>query len=145
LADAYDLPKRYPDGFDVTLIWKTLSWLPHYDQMLRTLFAVTRKHIFLNSLFYDIDFEIRVREYQKESGRDGFSTFYNVYSFGRFQDFAMALGARAVHAHDFEIGIDLPRESSHHMGTYTLRLENGKRLQLSGAVIMSWKIIQIDM
>jgi len=57
----------------------------------------------------------------------------------------MALGARTVHAHDFEIGIDLPRESPHHMGTFTLRLENGKRLQLSGAVIMSWKIIQIDL
>jgi len=51
LADAYALTTRYPEGFDVTLTWKTFSWLPYYDQMLRTLFAVTRKHIFLNSLF----------------------------------------------------------------------------------------------
>jgi hypothetical protein len=31
------------------------------------------------------------------------------------------------------------------MGTYTERLEDGRRLQLSGAVLMSWKVIRLDL
>jgi hypothetical protein len=31
------------------------------------------------------------------------------------------------------------------MGTYTEKLENNKRIQISGAIVMSWKIIRIDL
>jgi hypothetical protein len=31
------------------------------------------------------------------------------------------------------------------MGTYTEKLENGERLQISGAVVMFWKIIKIGL
>ena len=30
------------------------------------------------------------------------------------------------------------------MGTYTEKLEDGNRLQISGAVVMLWKIIKIE-
>lgn len=51
-----------------------MNWLPYYAQLFKSLFAVTKKHIFLSGLFYDgdIDFEIKVREFKKESGKDGF-------------------------------------------------------------------------
>lgn len=32
-----------------------------------------------------------------------------------------------------------------HMGTYTINLENGKKLQVSGALMMPWKVIRIDL
>jgi len=145
--DVYNFPSKYPKEFDISIIWKTISWLPYYDQILRALVAVTKKHIFISSLFYDgdIDFEIKVREFKKEAGKDGFNAFYNVYSFPHFKDFVYGLGVKNIEASDFEIGIDIPRPPIDQMGTYTLKLENGKRLQISGAVVMWWKIIRVDL
>lgn len=147
VGDVYNLPSKYPKEFDISINWKTISWLPYYDQLLKSLFAVTKKHIFLSSLFYDgdIDFEIKVREFKKEAGKDGFNAFYNVYSFPHFKEFVYGLGAKNIEAYDFEIGIDIPKPPIDQMGTYTVKLENGKRLQISGAVVMSWKIIRIDL
>lgn len=147
VGDAYDLPARYRKQFDISVNWKTISWLPYYDKMLESLVAVSRRHIFLSSLFYDgdIDFEIKVREYQKEAGRDGFNAYYNVYSFPRFKQYLYGLGVKEVKGYDFEIGIDLPKPPPDQMGTHTVKLDDGKRLQISGAVVMSWKVVRIDL
>ena len=114
--------------------------------MIKDLIAVTKDHIFLSSLFYDgdIDFEIKVREFQKETGKEHFNDYYNVYSFPRFQRFVYELGAKNIEAYDFEINTDLPKPIDQ-MGSYTVKLEDGKRLQISGAVILTWKIIRIDL
>ena len=147
LGDVYDLPSKYAKEFDISLNWKTISWLPYYDRLLKSLVSVTKRHIFLSSLFYDgdIDFQTKVREFNKEAGKDGFSSFYNVYSLPRFKKFVYSLGAKNIEAYDFEIGIDVPKPPIDQMGTYTLRLENGRRLQISGAVVMFWKVIRIDL
>ena len=49
-----------------------------------------------------------------------------------------------VKVYDFDIGIDLEKPPIDVMGTYTEKLDSGKRIQISGAVVMSWKIIRID-
>ncbi len=141
-----DLPTRFPSYFDVVISRQTLSWIPSYEPMLRTLMLVTRGSIFLTSLFYegDIDFEIKIREYQKEAGRDGFNAFYNIYSLPRFRSIAASLGIGRIEVQDFDIGIDLPRGPIDVMGTYTITLADGKRMQMSGAIPMSWKIIRLD-
>lgn len=147
VGDVYDLPSKYPKEFDISINWKTVSWLPYYDQLLQSLFAVTKKYIFISSLFYDgdIDFEIKVREFKKEAGDDVFNSFYNVYSYPRFKEFVYSLGAKNVEAYNFEMGIDIPRPPLDQMGTYTVKLEDGRRLQISGAVVMSWKVIRIEL
>lgn len=143
----YDLPQKYPKKFNITINWKTISWLPYYEDAIKALFAVTKNHIFLSSLFYDgdIDFEVKARELKKEAGKDGFNAFYNIYSLPRFKDFIYKLGMKNMEVWDFDINIDLPRQSVDKMGTYTLKLESGKRLQISGAILMLWKIIRIDL
>jgi len=145
--DLYNISEKYPKLFDITINWKTISWLPYYDECIKSLFAVTKKHIFLSSLFYDgdIDFEIKVREYKKEKSKKGFNQFYNVYSYPRFEKFLYELGAKSVKSYNFEIGIDIPKSSIDHMGTYTMTLDTGKRIQISGPILMLWKIIQIDL
>jgi hypothetical protein len=40
---------------------------------------------------------------------------------------------------------DIPKPPIDEMGTYTEKLENNKRIQISGAIVMSWKIIRIDL
>jgi hypothetical protein len=57
----------------------------------------------------------------------------------------MVHGAKDVAAFDFNISIDLPRPASlDRMGTYTLKLESGQRIQVSGALLMPWKIVRIE-
>ena len=147
IEDIYKLSKKYRKYFDVTINWKTISWLPYYEEIIEELFKVTKKKIFLSSLFYegDIDFEIKVREFKKESGKEKFNLYYNVYSLPRFQRFLSKLGAKNVEVHDFDIDLDLVKPPIDQMGTYTQRLDDGKRLQISETVIMNWKIIQIDL
>lgn len=144
--DVYKLSKYFKKEFDITINWKTLSWLSKYEKAVEEMMKVTKKFIFLSSLFYegDIDFEIKVREYHKEAGKRGFSSYYNTYSLPRFKKFCYQLGAKKIKVYDFEIPIDLPKPPLNQMGTYTLKLENGKRLQISGVVLMNWKIIQIE-
>ena len=147
VSDISDLPLKFPKKFDISINWRTLSWLPHYEQMLKDLFAVTKEHIFLSSLFYDgdIDFEIKIREYKKETGKEHFNDYYNVYSLPRFKKFVYKeLNAKNIEVYDFEIGVDISPPPIDQMGSYTLKLENGKRLQVSGAIILPWKIIRID-
>jgi SAM-dependent methyltransferase len=148
-ADLYALTEHFgTNAFDFSVCKQVLSWLPEYEAALREMMAVTRRAIFTSSLFYDgrIDFNIRVREYDTEAGRDGYNAFYNVYSFPVFRDFCIAQGARDVVCFDFQIGIDLPKpETQDRMGTYTLKLESGERLQVSGALLLPWKIVRIDL
>ncbi len=115
--------------------------------MLKSLFKLTKKHIFLSSLFYDgdIDFETKVREYQTEVGKAKFNYYFNVYSLPKFKDFIFKLGAKNLEVFDFEIDVDIPKPPLNQIGTYTEKLENGKRLQISGSIIQSWKIIRIDL
>ncbi|HEY4521728.1 MAG TPA: class I SAM-dependent methyltransferase [Candidatus Paceibacterota bacterium] len=145
--DIYKLPEKYPKEFDVTISHKTITWQPYYTDIMKAMFAVTKKHIFISSLFYDedIDFEINIREYKKEGAKDGFNSQYNVYSFPRFKDFAFSLGAKNIEAQNFEIGIDVPKPPAGQVGTYTVKTENGHRLQISGIILMLWKFIRIDL
>jgi len=147
IEDVYNISKKYKKSFDISINWRTLSWLPYYDQILKELIAVTKEHIFLSSLFYDgdIDFITQVREFKTETGKEHFNDYYNVYSLPRFKKFVLELGAKNVEVYDFDISVDLPKPSIDQMISYTEKLANGKRLQLSGAVVLYWKIIRIDL
>ncbi len=145
--DLFALPHSFEKAFDIAISWKTLSWLPDHEEALRALMKLARSHIFVSSLFYegDIDFEIKVKEYQKERGASGASTYYNIYSLPRFERTARALSAQKIEVVNFDIGIDLPRGNVDVMGTYTVPLKDGRRMQMSGALPMPWKIIHIEL
>jgi len=146
-ADIYKFLETHEKAFDVSVSHKTITWQPGYTEMLKRLVSATSKHIFISSLFYDedIDFEINIREHKKEGAKDGFNSRYNVYSFPRFKDFVMSLGAKNIESQNFEIGIDVPRPPVGQVGTYTVKTEDGHRLQISGAILMLWKFIRIDL
>lgn len=147
VMDVYFLSEAFGKEFDISINWKTISWLPRYEEIMKELFRVTKKHIFVSSLFYDgdIDFEIKVIMHKTEHGKKGHHRYYNVYSYPQFEKFCNELGAKKITPYDFEIGIDLPKPPVDEMGTYTIKLENGRRVQVSGVILMQWKVIRIDL
>lgn len=147
IGDMYDISSKYAKAFDISINWRTLSWLPYYDHMLKNLINVTKDHVFLSSLFYDgdVDFITQVREFRTETGKNHFTDYCNVYSLPHFKEMVYELGGKNIEVYDFDINIDLPKPSIDKMVSYTEKLETGKRLQISGAVLLFWKIIRIDL
>lgn len=145
-ANIFELSKYFKKEFDIIINWKTLSWLPRYEAAVKEMMKVAKKYIFISSLFYegDIDFEIKVRIYKKESGQKGFNSYYNVYSLPTFKNFCYSCGAQRIKIYDFKMPIDLRRPSLDKMGTYTIKTDMGERLQISGTILMNWKIIKIE-
>ncbi len=145
--DISKIISKYPKKFDISISWRTLSWLPYYKEMLKDLFSLTKNHIFISSLFYDgdIDFITQVREFKKETGNNHFNDYYNVYSLPQFQKYAFEIGAKNIEVYDFEIKKDIKKPQINQLGGYTMKLEDGKRLQISGAILLPWKIIRIDL
>lgn len=146
VMDVYTLSEVFGKEFDISLNWKTISWLPRYEEIMKELFKVTKKHIFVSSLFYDgdIDFEIKATMHKSEHGKKRHYHYYNVYSYPRFEEFCHDLGAKKVIPYDFGIKIDIPKPPLDEMGTHTMKLENGRRIQVSGVVLMQWKVVRID-
>ncbi|KKU07747.1 MAG: hypothetical protein UX10_C0006G0018 [Candidatus Magasanikbacteria bacterium GW2011_GWA2_45_39] len=147
VGDVENIPVQHHKAFDVAVSRATISWIPYYESFMKALVESAKKYIFVSSLFYegDIDFITQVREFQKEGGRNGFSEYRNVYSLPRFKEYLFSLGAKNIEVYDFEIGIDIPKGPIDILGTYTVKMENGKRIQISGAVLMNWKWIRIDL
>jgi ubiquinone/menaquinone biosynthesis C-methylase UbiE len=145
--DIFQAISHSENKYDISVCWKTLSWLDYYEDLLTALVHSTKKHIFISSLFYDgdIDFSIMVREFKKDAGKEGFNKNYNVYSLPQFKRFSYSLGVKNIDVTDFDIKIDIPSPLIDEMGTYTVCDSDGKRIQISGAVVQHWKIIRIDL
>lgn len=47
-------------------------------------------------------------------------------------------GYRNIHVKKFEIEIHLPRIKDGEIGTYTEKIKDGRRLQISGPQLMNW-------
>jgi SAM-dependent methyltransferase len=134
--------------FDVVFSLQTLSWLPAYEQALDSLLSVVRPGgwLVISSLFTDalVDAKIELTQYDDVrcvTGTGGI--YYNVYCLERFEAECRSRGATRVEAHDFAMDVDLPRPANRLMGTYTERLADGRRLQLSGPLLMPWRVVLV--
>jgi hypothetical protein len=148
-GDFYELSEIFPNkSFDLAFSIQNLSWLPDYEEAMKEIMVITKKWIFLTSLFSDFNVDIfsEVIEYDDEwSSTEGSPYNYNVYSYGKFKDFCLDCGAQELISEYFIIDIDLPMTQNKQMGTYTLKDINEKRLQFSGPLYMPWKMIAIRM
>lgn len=146
-ADIYRLSERWGKEFDISILYKTLLNFPRYEDALEQLFAVTREKVYLTSIFYEgnADFDIRIHKYAVyESATD--YAHYNCYGIPRFTDFCRARGAREVLFHDLKLDFDLPKaDNPDIVATHTERLANGERLELTGPVLMDWKLVEITL
>lgn len=143
VADLYNLNPKYIGAFDGVVSYQTLSWLPDYVQPLASVAELKASWMALTSLFYDgdVNCRIEIEEYNKSIDEAPKKTYYNIYSLKLVERHLKALGYSAFSYKSFEMDIDLPKPDHTRMGTYTETLANGKRLQVSGPLLMSWYFI----
>jgi hypothetical protein len=133
-----------PRRFDVCFSIMTLSWIEDYEAAVQQMLAVTREWLFILNLFSETDVDAFVQVTGRRAGpHSGFKAHYNVYSLPRFREFCRTLGAREIVAEPFEIDIDLPRPDHRGMGSWTERTADGRRLQLSGPLLMPWWFVAV--
>jgi len=140
-GDIFNLDLKYL-GFNGLVSFQTLSWLPEFTSPIQSMTKLAPEWIALTSLFYDgqISCTIEVTEYDDlfEPHR---SMFYNIYSLPVVKKCLQCNGYPILKSTSFEIDIDLPKLSKSKMATYTEKLEDGHRLQISGPLLMPWYFI----
>ncbi len=131
--------------FDLVLFMQTLNSVPYgYEPLMAELLGVTRGWLFISALFTDsrVDARIEAMDYTRSEDCQG-PFFYNVYAMDRLRDWCMRAGSPEVIAADFEIDVDLPPPAHGGLQTYTRRLADGTRLQISGPLLMPWKFVAV--
>ncbi|HOE11887.1 MAG TPA: class I SAM-dependent methyltransferase [bacterium] len=94
-----------------------------------------------NSLFFDgnVDAKVEINDYTDPLKGGGYTIRpYNIWSIPRIHERFAAKGYTEFQSLPFEIDMDLPKPNGGGMGTYTETLRNGKRIQISGPLLMSW-------
>lgn len=120
---------------------QTISWLKEYEFAMEAFYKTSADWILVTSLFYEgpVDAEIVVTDWSKSvSGVPGRRSNYNIYSLDRFIKHANKNNYDVKECERFEIPFDLDPPSDGGMATFTTRDERGRRLQMSGPLLMPW-------
>ncbi|OHB57728.1 MAG: hypothetical protein A2173_03780 [Planctomycetes bacterium RBG_13_44_8b] len=128
-------------GYDGVICLQTFSWLSNIHQPLEQLCNMGAGWIAFSSLFYDgpVSCEVRVTEHPfNDCPTFPKKSYYNIYSIDEVCGLLKNFGYSRIAFKPFEIDIDLEKPSSGLMGTYTQKLENGHRIQISGPLLMTW-------
>ncbi|MFC2087677.1 class I SAM-dependent methyltransferase [Bacteroidota bacterium] len=144
IADIYTLHQsKYVNKFEGIISFQTLFWLPEFQTPLKRFVQLNPDWIALTSLFYNgkVNCKIEVEQFMKGLDKSPVKSFYNVYSLDLIQSFFQKFGYTGFHYIPFEIDIDLKKPENKLMGTYTEKLSNGKRIQISGPVLMNWYFV----
>lgn len=134
------------DFFDMVVCWQTLSWLDMPEKAVHELVRIVKPggRVFASSLFnfhHDVDVYSKVIDYTRASSLEGLSYAYNTYSSYSVNRWLEGMVAN-MQIHEFVMPIDL-ENSSRGIGTSTVMLEGGKRLQLSAGMLLNWGILEI--
>lgn len=142
LGDIYNLDPRYVSGFDGVVSFQTLNALSEFKAPLDAMAGLAPEWIAVTALFYDgpVSCTIDITEYDDDL-KPNRSGFYNVYSLPVVRKHMQGNGYRDFLFTPFEIDVDLPKPRQRLMSTYTQKLEDGRRLQRSGPLLMPWYFI----
>lgn len=125
-------------SFDYVFSIQFLSFVDFdFPIFLKKALYLARKGIFLTSLFSEGWIEQYTTAYDLEQHWEG---LYKIYSLERFKKTVDEIIGNTVciQMEKFEIDIDIPKPEKPRFGTYTIKTESRKRLQISGYMLMPW-------
>ena len=140
----FNLDRKYTKYFEITINYKTLSWLPYYEDCIRELIKVTKDKIYLTSMFNDGDYETISKLYSNISADDKNYTYLNTYSLPKFRNYVESLGAKVIDVIPMHLDFDLAKEDDiNKVQTWTEQLKDNSRLEITADTILNWKLITI--
>lgn len=144
-GDLYALNKKYIGKYNGIVSYQTLSWLPDYELPILKMAELKADWVAITSLFYEgnVSCKAVIRDYTVPVGDKSYKeSFYNTYCLRHCRELFKKCGYSKFDYIPFEINIDLPKSKNKGgMGTYTEKLANGKRIQISGPLLMNWYFI----
>lgn len=132
--------------YDGIMCLQTLSWISNYNRIVNAMIKLNPKWIMITSLFYDgpVDAKIIIKDYSRSMGKYNYrSSHYNIYSIDKFDNMINKKGYKIVRKEPYIFPFDLPKPQSSGMGTYTEKVSEDKRIQISGPILMSWYTLLI--
>lgn len=138
--------KLNSDSFDLVICWQTLSWLDNPGIALRELVRICKPGgmVLASSLFnlsHDVDVYSTVIDHTRPSAGYGMRYSYNTYSIRTVREWLSGL-VTYLNIHEFSMPIDLSHDERG-IGTYTVKLETGNRLQISAGMLLNWGILEV--
>lgn len=145
VGDIYNLALD-SDSCDLVICWQTLSWLDKPEFALRELVRICKPGgvILASSLFnlnHEVDVYSKVVDHTRASSNLGMSYDYNTYSLRTVKEWLWGL-VSDFKIHEFSIPEDLTH-TRHGIGTNTVKLETGNRLQISAEMLLNWGILEV--
>jgi ubiquinone/menaquinone biosynthesis C-methylase UbiE len=142
VGDIYDLANFIPKNtFDGVISLQTLSWLNEHEKAIKAMASLSPKYIALTSLFYDGPIEAMTCINEFDNAGNKIQHMYNTYSLTKIRELFSNLGYNRFQYTPFHISIDLQQTTNDRMQTYTETLESGRRLQISGPLLMNWYFV----
>ncbi|MBQ1735665.1 MAG: class I SAM-dependent methyltransferase [Lachnospiraceae bacterium] len=142
-ADLYALSEE-SGRYDGVIMVQTLSWLKNWKEAIERIIELKPNWFALSSLFYEgkIEFQVKIQDYERidKDGKND-EAYYNIYSLPIIKEYLREKGYTVFVAEPFNIDIDIEKPDGWDMGTYTIKTEDGNRLQVSGAMLMPWYFV----
>lgn len=144
--DFNELKKTDFRRVDGIISLQTFNILPNYYEIVQCMCRLEPNWIAFTTLGFEglIDYEIRLHDYTKNKDGDYTEVFYNIYSLPKMKEYFENLGYSKFDYKEFDIDIDLPQTNKMGRGTYTIKMEQGKRMQISGGLMMPWYFVFVE-
>lgn len=145
-GDWFNISEQHIGKYNGVISLQSLSWLPEWEKPLEEICKLQPQFIAMSSLFYEgnIDYCIKLKNFERPENNKKYSEcYYNIYPLPKIQFFLDERGYKMEYE-PFEIDIDIPKPKSKDIGTYTIKTEDGKRLQISAAMLMPWYFIYAE-
>lgn len=142
--DWFKIDSKWLNEFDGVISLQSILMFPDYRDALSKLADLNPDWIAFSSLFYEgeIEYVNRIRNYYRPlNGKEYTEYYYNIFSIIRCREFMKELGYHNFEYMPYEIDIDIPKADNMDGGTYTVNTAEGKRIQISGALMMPWYFV----
>jgi len=136
-GDVYDLAPCRLGEVNGVIALQTISWLPDEVGFIDAVASLDPEWIAISGLMVpgSRSFRCLVNNDEDPSGGEN---YYNTFSIPYLQQLFAERGYGETRCEPFNIGIDLEKPEEVGSGTYTEKTEDGRRLQISGAILMNW-------